>query len=56
MTAVGADKCTYSAFWSSEIGISIKFSKFKQVNIAYENPKNSALDDKETAELNKSIF
>ena len=56
MTAVGADKCTYSAFWSSEIGISIKISKFKQVNIAYENPKNSALDDKETAELNKSIF
>lgn len=56
MTAVSIEKCTYSAFWPSQIGISIKISKFKQVNISYENAVNSALDDKERAELDKTIF
>jgi hypothetical protein len=56
MTAVGNEKCTYSAYWSSQIGISIKISKFKQINISYENAVNSALDDKERAELDKTIF
>jgi hypothetical protein len=56
MTAVSAEKCTYSAFWPPQIGVSIKITKYKQVNISYENAINSALDDKETSEVNKAIF
>jgi len=56
MTAVAVEKCIYAAYWSNQIGISIKISKYNQVNIGYENAVNSALDDKETAELDKTIF
>lgn len=56
MTAVGVEKCNYAAYWSDQIGIWIKISKYKQVNINYENAINSALYDKEKAELNKTIF
>ncbi len=56
MIGVGVEKCTYSAYWSDQIGISIKITKYKQVNIRYENAVNSAIDDKEKAELNKTIF
>jgi len=56
MTALSAEKCFFSAYWTDNLGVSIKISKFKQVNISYENVINSSLYDKERDELNKSIF
>jgi hypothetical protein len=54
LQAVELEKCSYSAFW--EKYYSIKITKWKQVKIAYENEINSALDDKETKQINKNAF
>ena len=56
MTAVAVDKCTYAAFWTKEQGVRIKISKYKQVQISYENAKNSELDDAETKSINTKVF
>jgi hypothetical protein len=56
MTAVAVDKCTYAAFWTKEQGVRIKISKYKQVQISYENAKNSELDDAETKSINSKVF
>lgn len=54
MSAVRLEKCVYFAIWQDMY--SIEISKFKQVKISYENPTNSALDDKEKKEVNSSVF
>jgi len=56
MSAIKLEKCNYSAFWSSSVGIYIAISKFQQVRISYENEKNSALDDLEKKQINSQIF
>lgn len=56
MTALSVEKCFFSAYWTDNTGVSIKISKFKQVNISYENATNSLLDDKERSDVNKNIF
>jgi len=56
MSAIKLEKCHYSAFWSDSLGIWIEISKFKQVKIAYENAKNSALNDLEKKRINSKIF
>lgn len=56
MTGVSVDKCNYASFWTKEQGVRIKISKYKQVQISYENSKNSTLDDEETKSLNSKIF
>ena len=54
LQAVELEKCSYSAFWEKYYSVSI--TKWKQVKIAYENEVNSALDDKETKQINKNAF
>lgn len=54
MSALQLEKCTYFSLWQNMY--SVEISKFKQVKISYENPVNSALDDKEKKEVNSSIF
>jgi hypothetical protein len=56
MIAVGLEKCYYTAFWEDTIGVSIQISKFKQVNVSYENKKNSELRDAEKKEIDSNIF
>lgn len=56
MTAVGRDKCVYTAFWSESTGLYISISEFKQVVINYENMKNSELNKKEKDEVKDKIF
>jgi len=56
MNAIKLEKCYYSAFWSDSVGIMIKISKFQQVQISYENEKNSALNDLEKKQINSQIF
>jgi len=46
MTAVGIEKCTYSASWTNP-EIRIEITKYKQVSVKYENPANSLIDDRE---------
>lgn len=53
MNAIEMEKCNYIAFWKN---ISIEISKFKQVQIRYENLKYLELKDVEEAKLKKSIF
>ena len=53
MTAVAVDKCSYSAFWD-EVWMTI--SKFKQVELNYENPINSELFTAEKEKLNTKNF
>jgi len=54
MSAIAIDKCNFISFWNN--GTSIKISKFKQVQISYENAINSAIDDEEKKALNNKIF
>ena len=56
MTGVSVDKCNYASFWTIEQGVRIKISKYKQVQISYENSKNSKIDDEETKSLNSKVF
>jgi uncharacterized protein YciU (UPF0263 family) len=56
MTGVAVDKCNYASFWKKEQGVRIKISKYKQVQISYENTKNSELDDTETKSINSKVF
>lgn len=53
MTAVAVDKCNYSAFWES---VYISISKFKQLEINYENPTNAELMTSEREKLNNKNF
>lgn len=56
MTGVSVDKCVYASFWKKEQGVRIKISKYKRVQISYENSINSMIDDEETKSLNSKIF
>ena len=49
-----AIKLVSDRVWNN--GTSIKISKFKQVQISYENAINSAIDDEEKKALNNKIF
>jgi hypothetical protein len=49
MTAIGVDKCFYSAFWEN---VSLQISKFKQIKISYENKINADIYE---AEKNQNL-
>ena len=52
MTAIRADKCTYAAFFNLSHGsISIKISKFKSINICYEDELGSQIFSKEKSSI-----
>jgi hypothetical protein len=51
MSAVALDKCVYSAYFNN---VSINISKFKQVNIAYENAVNLAISKRERESINQN--
>jgi hypothetical protein len=53
MTAVAVEKCNYNAFWN-EVWITI--SKFKQIQLNYENVTNSELFSAEKEKLNTKNF
>jgi len=51
LTAVGAEKCVYSAYFNN---VSIYISQFKQVNISYENSANLAISKRERESINQN--
>jgi hypothetical protein len=53
MNAIAMEKCVYSAFWEN---VYLRISEYKQVSIAYENAKNMAIRDAESAKLKKDAF
>jgi len=53
MTAVSVEKCNYSAFWN-EVWMNI--SKFKQIELNYENVTNAELFTAEKEKLNTKNF
>lgn len=53
MNAIGMEKCFYSAYWEN---VYLRISEYKQVSIAYENAKNMAIRDAESAKLKKDAF
>ena len=58
MSAVALDKCNYASVWLKRDNLSliIEISKWKQVNIAYENDTNMQIHKKERAELQQNSF
>lgn len=48
-SAVKLGKCYYSSFWGC--GLMVDISKFMQVRLAYEDPTNADLDEKERNEV-----
>jgi hypothetical protein len=54
ISAVGIDKCLFSAFWNASY--SLEISKYKQVKITYENTKNSEISAKETNQIDNANF
>jgi hypothetical protein len=53
MTAVAVEKCNYSAFWN-EVWMTV--SKFKQIELNYENVTNSEIFTAEKEKLNTKNF
>lgn len=50
MTAISEEKCNYFSYWKKNLMnkvISIEISKYKQVNVAYENSVNAELNKNE---------
>jgi hypothetical protein len=58
MSAVALDKCKYSAYWlkKDNLSLAIEISKWKQINMSYENNENMELHKKERLELQKNSF
>lgn len=58
MSAVQLEKATFSAFWlkRENLTISLSISKWKQVEIVYENDKNMDLAKKEREEIESNTF
>ena len=54
LSAITLGKCSFSSFWGEKM--SLQISKYKQVNISYENPVNSKLDDEEKEKLKLKNF
>jgi len=53
MSAVGLNKCNYSAFWDF---VYIEISQFKQVYLSYENAVNSELNTVENKNIDNKNF
>ncbi len=58
MTAVGIEKCSYFSLWlrKDNLNIGLFVSKFKQVEMIYENVELIALKDRELAEMQNKSF
>ncbi len=58
MSALGLEKCTFSAYWLNidNTSIVIEISKFKQVKISYENNVNQKIASAERDEVNNVSF
>lgn len=60
MTAVGAEKCSYSAFWMDgkvpHTNIGINISKYSQVSITYENIELLPLKKREAEQMETNAF
>lgn len=58
MSAVSLEKATFSAFWlkRENLTISLSISKWKQVEVVYENDKNMDLAKKEKEEMESNAF
>jgi hypothetical protein len=53
MSAITLEKCTFSSFWET---MSIQISRFKQVNVTYENLVNSAINEREVKSLQMNML
>lgn len=58
MQAVSVEKASFSAYWfgKENTNISISISKFKMINIGYENAIMIEVNDKEKKELANKVF
>jgi hypothetical protein len=57
LQAVGLEKCHYSALWEVEnTTILLTISKFKQINIQYENDALTAQKNREQSEIDAKTF
>ena len=58
MSAITLDKVVCSAFWlnRNNLTVSVSISKYKQVEITYENDKNTEIATQETLEINLDSF
>jgi len=58
MSAIVLDKLVCSAFWinRNNLTFSVSISKYKQVEITYENDKNMEIAKQEAAEINLNSF
>jgi len=58
MSALGLEKCTFSAYWFKieNTSIQIQISKYKQVMISYENNENQKIAASERDALNNVNF
>ena len=57
MTAVAVGKCTYSSYFTNQgNSVSIEISKWKEIDINYENEKNRLVKNKEKEALDSKVF
>lgn len=58
MSAVQLEKCNYVAYWlkKDNLSLAIEISKWKQVNITYENDANMAIQKQERSQIQKNSF
>lgn len=58
MSAITLDKVVCSAFWinRNNLTFSVSISKYKQVEITYENDKNMEIAKREASEINLQSF
>ena len=59
MIAVTSKKCQYVTYWLDDTyntHISIEISDLKEIQITYENFKNSMIREKEKLEIEKTVF
>lgn len=57
LQAVDLEKATFSTYWlASTMNLSVNISKWKQVNIIYENKANMDLKDAEIYRLDNNAF
>jgi hypothetical protein len=59
MTAIITKKCQYVTYWLDDkenTNIAVEISDTKQIQITYENVKNSTIREKEKLEIEKTVF
>lgn len=57
LQAVGVEKAIFTSYWFlTTVNLSVEISKFKQINIIYENDANMDLKKAETTQLNLNAF